>query len=221
MNPKNIELYPLCDELRILQVGDYWEYSIEGTLERSGQKMPLEGSSTVTVEERVTNRGTFKALVFCRFLQLIGATGPEGDLSPPLGLFYFTQNDQTLEMCILGDTMGPDGGDRFAAQAQVFFPGHWTAETSYENTLDFGSKGCVTNTLKVTGVVEVTTPLGRYSTWKSPISSHSDQFGTVTGCDYWTPQLGAPIQFDMVMPSPDGSLMTIVSKMRTYMGRLQ
>jgi hypothetical protein len=219
MNPRETELHPLCDALRILMVGDYWEYSVEGYVEQGSQRTPLQGSSTVTVEQRITPQGTFNALVFCRSLQLSGIEGSEGDLSPPPGLFYFTQNNETLTMSICGDTMGADGSDRFAAAAQVFFPGHWTTETSYENTLDFGREGRVTNTLKVTEVVEVETPLGRYWAWKAPISSTSDQFGTVTGCDYWTPQLGAPIQFDMVMPSPDGATMVTIAKMRTY--RLQ
>jgi hypothetical protein len=199
-------------------VGDYWEYGVEGYLEHGGQRMPLQGASTVTVEQRTTPHGTFNALVFCRLMHLSGIEGPEADLNSPPGLFYFTQNEETLEMYILGDRMGGDV-DRFAAEAQVFFPGRWTAETSYENTLDFGHSGCVTNTLKVTEVVAVETPLGRYCAWKAPITSHSDQFGTVTGCDYWTPQLGAPIQFDMVMPGPNGATMTTVAKMRTY--RLQ
>jgi hypothetical protein len=219
MKSHEIELHPLCDELRVLMVGDYWEYSVEGYVEDGGQRTPLQGCSTVTVEQRTTPSGTFNALVFCRSLHLSGIEGAEGDLSPPAGLFYFSQNDQTLAMYILGDRMGVDGCDRFAAEAQVFFPGRWTTETSYENTLDFGQSGSVTNTLKVTEVVEVETPLGRYCAWKAPISSTSDQFGTVTGCDYWTPQLGAPIQFDMVMPMPNGATMITVAKMRTY--RLQ
>jgi hypothetical protein len=219
MKSRETELHPICDELRVLSVGDYWEYSVEGYVDRDDQRTLLQGSSTVTVEQRITNHGTFNALVFCRLLNLNGIEGPEGDLSPPPGLFYITQNDETLEMYILGDRMGADGVDRFAAEAQVFFPGRWTAETSYENTLDFGHSGSVTNTLKVTEVVEVETVLGRYCAWKAPITSQSDQFGTVAGCDYWTPQLGAPIQFDMVMPGPRGSTMTTVSKMRTY--RLQ
>jgi hypothetical protein len=219
MKSRETELHQLCDELRVLTVGDYWEYSVEGYVEHGDQRTPLHGSSTVTVEQRTTPHGTFNALVFRRLLHLSGVEGPEGDLSPPPGLFYITQNDETLAMYILGDRMGTDGVDRFAAEAQVFFPGRWTVETSYENTLDFGHSGSVINTLKVTEVVEVETALGRYCAWKAPITSQSDQFGTVTGCDYWTPQLGAPIQFDMVMPCPNGSTMTTVSKMRTY--RLQ
>jgi hypothetical protein len=219
MNSSETELHPLCDRLRMLTVGDFWEYSIEGYVEQGGQRTPLQGSSTVTVEQRTTPHGTFNALVFCRLLQLSGIEGPEGDLSPPPGLFYFTQNAETSAMYICGDSMGADGSDRFAAAAQIFFPGHWTAETGYENTLDFGRDGRITNTLKVTEVVEVETPLGRYWAWKALIGSTSDQFGTVTGCDYWTPQFGAPIQFDMVMPSPNGATMVTVAKMRKY--RLQ
>lgn len=216
--------HPLCDRLRLLQIGDYWEYSIEGTLARGGQSLPLTGSSTVAVEQRDTEQGTLKALVFSRWLQLSGVEGPEGNLSPPPGLFYFRQDPETLDLYIVGDTMGSRGGSeggaggspRFAAQPQLFFPGHWTAETCYENTLEFGSSDAVTNTLEVTGVVEVATPLGDYLAWVAPITSHSEPFGTLTGCDYWTPQLGAPIQFDMVMPAPDGAMMTTRSTMRAY-----
>lgn len=208
--------HPLCDRLRILQISDHWEYSVEGTLERDGQKLTITGSSTVTVEQRIIEQGTFKALVFSRLLQLCGVEGSEGNLSPPPGLFYFCQNDETLDMLIMGDTMGPGGSDRFAEEPQIFFPGHWTPQTRYENTLDFGSSEDVTNTLEVTGTVDVATPLGHYHAWVAPITSRSKPFGTLTGCDYWTPQLGAPIQFDMVMPAPDGSTMTTRSTMRAY-----
>ncbi|MGD1895866.1 MAG: hypothetical protein ACFB16_02830 [Phormidesmis sp.] len=208
--------HPLCDRLKILQIGDYWEYSVEGTLERDGQPLPLTGSSTVTVEQRTTEQGTFKALVFSRLLKLSGVEGPEGNLSPPLGLFYFSQNDETLDMFIMGDTMGLGGSDRFAAEPQLFFPGYWTPQTRYENTLDFGNSDDVTNTLEVTGTVDVATPLGNYHAWIAPITSHSKPLGTLTGCDYWTPQLGAPIQFEMFMPTPDGSTMQTRSTMRAY-----
>lgn len=60
----------------------------------------------------------------------------------------------------------------------------------------------------------VHTALGTYAAWKAPISSVSEQFGQVDGCDYWRPELGAPVRFEMAATGPDGSRLATVAVLR-------
>jgi hypothetical protein len=132
----------------------------------------------------------------------------------PQGLFYFEQDSLSLDVAISGDNMGPAGSDRFARTPQVFYPGEFGPETGYDNVLDFSPHGQVANTLRTVGIETVETGLGSYAAWKAPISSVSEQFGKVEGCDYWRPGLGAPLRFEMVAFGPGGSRLATTSILR-------
>jgi len=58
------------------------------------------------------------------------------------------------------------------------------------------------------------TALGTFRAWKAPITSTSEPFGKVEGCDYWRPALGAPLRFEMVATGPDGSRLSTVAVLR-------
>ena len=209
---------PLCDELKRLAPGDRWEYDLTGTISRDGRELKLTGQVIVTIERRATARGELNAIVFEQQRRLVGAAAddPDSVLNVPTGLFYFIQDPDRLDVAIVGDNMGPKGQDRFAAAPQVFYPGRWSSATGYRNVLDFGADGRVENWLITEGPTEIEVALspGRFMAWRAAIGSDSPQFGQVTGYDYWTPQLGAPIRFEMMVTGPDGSPVSTQARMR-------
>ena len=164
-----------------LEPGDWWQYAVEGSVARDGRTMALRGEVRVTIARRDAGGRLRSAIVFTPNHLIVGVAGAAGD------------------------NMGPGGSDRFAKEPQVFYPGAFDADTAYDNVLDFGPHGRVANTLRTVGIETVETALGRFAAWKAPIGSTSEHFGSVEGCDWWRPALGAPLRFEMVANGPDGS----------------
>lgn len=197
-----------------LQAGDWWEYTVEGSATREGRTLALRGEVRVTIEQREAGGRLRNAIVFAPNHRIVGVDGPAGVFPMPTGLFYFEQDATTMAVSIAGDNMGPGGSDRFAHAPEVFYPGSFDVDTAYDNVLDFSPHGRVANTLRVTGIETVDTALGRFAAWKAPISSTSEQFGRVEGCDWWRPALGAPLRFEMIAAMPDGSGLQTVAVLR-------
>ena len=197
-----------------LQTGDWWEYAVEGSIAREGRTMALRGAVRVTIERREAGGKSRDAIVFAPDHRIVGVDGPGGVLPMPTGVFYVEQDAATNAVCIAGDNMGPGGSDRFAVVPQVFYPGSFDAGTAYDNVLDFGPHGRVANTLRTVGIETVDTALGRFAAWKAPITSTSEQFGKVDGCDWWRPALGAPLRFEMIATGPDGSRLQTAAVLR-------
>ena len=201
-------------QMACLEIGDCWEYTVEGNATHEGRVTALRGEVRVTIERREAGGRPRDAIVFRPDYRIVGTGGPDGVFPMPTGLFYFEQDAMTLAVSIAGDNMGPDGSDRFAHVPQVFYPGRFDADTTYDNVLDFSPHGRVANTLRTAGVETVETALGRFAAWKALISSTSEQFGRVEGCDWWRPGLGAPLRFEMVATLPDGSRLQTLSVLR-------
>jgi hypothetical protein len=197
-----------------LHEGDWWEYAVEGSVAREGQTMALRGEVRVTIERRTAGGQLRDAIVFAPNHRIVGVDGPAGVFPMPTGVFYIEQDAATNAVRIAGDNMGPGGTDRFASEPQVFYPGTFDAATAYDNVLDFGPHGRVANSLRTVGIETVDTALGRLAAWKAPIRSTSAQFGTVEGCDWWRPALGAPLRFEMVASGPDGSRLQTAALLR-------
>lgn len=201
------DVLPLATELRTLHIGDAWEYAVTGTVTPpDGACLPLQGTIAVSVTLlTLATAIEVAAICFAPRLRTLAADGSRSAFPAPLGVFGFQQDATTHDVCLVADNMGPGGAHRVAQAPQVFYPGRWSLTTAYANCLDFGADGYVENTLTTIGTVLVTTPLGRFTAWKAPITSHSAQMGRIEGTDWWTPQLGAPIQFETVTHAPDGS----------------
>jgi hypothetical protein len=197
-----------------LHSGDWWEYAVEGSVAREGHTIALRGEVRVTIERRQAGGKCRDAIVFAPNHRIVGVDGPAGVLPMPTGVFYVEQDEATHAVRIAGDNMGPAGSDRFAAVPQVFYPGDFDADTAYDNVLDFGPHGRVANTLRTIGIETVETALGRFAAWKAPITSTSEQFGNVDGCDWWRPALGAPLRFEMIATGPDGSRLQTAAVLR-------
>jgi len=197
-----------------LREGDWWEYAVEGSATREGRSMALRGEVRVTIERREAGGRLRDAIVFAPNHRIVGVDGPAGVFPMPSGVFYIEQDAATNAVRIAGDNMGPGGSDRFASEPQVFYPGSFDAATAYDNVLDFGPHGRVANSLRTVGIEIVDTALGRFAAWKAPIRSFSAQFGTVEGCDWWRPALGAPLRFEMVASGPDGSRLQTAAVLR-------
>jgi hypothetical protein len=201
-------------QMASLQTGDWWQYAVEGSVAREGRTMALRGEVRVTIERRDAGGRSRDAIVFTPDHRIVGVDGRAGVFPMPTGVFYFEQDPATNAVRIAGDNMGPGGSDRFAHVPQVFYPGAFDAHTAYDNVLDFGPHGRVANTLRTVGIESVDTALGRFAAWKAPIRSTSEQFGTVEGCDWWRPALGAPLRFEMVASGPDGARLQTAAVLR-------
>jgi hypothetical protein len=128
-------------------------------------------------------------------------------------MFSFIQ-DESADVAIAADNMGPGGARRVAKAPQVFYPGRWTSSTGYDNRLEFDNGDFVRNTLKVVGQEWVETESGKYLAWKSEIVSESAAMGRIEGLDWWTPELGAPARFSTDSGTPDGSRMRFTATLR-------
>jgi len=201
-------------QMALLHTGDWWEYTVEGSATRQGRTIALRGEVRVVIEQREASGRLRDAIAFMPNHRIVGVEGPAGVFPMPVGLFYFEQNPTTRAVSITGDNMGPGGSDRFAHAPQVFYPGSFDADTAYDNVLDFSPHGRVANSLRTVGVENVATALGTFAAWKAPISSTSEQFGRVEGCDWWRPALGAPLRFEMVATGPDGTLLQTIAVLR-------
>jgi len=201
-------------QLARLREGDWWEYAVEGSVAGEGRTLALRGEVRVTIERRAAGGRLRDAIVFAPNHRVVDVDGPVGVFPMPGGVFYIEQDAATNDVRIAGDNMGPGGSDRFASEPQVFYPGAFDAGTAYDNVLDFGPHGRVANSLRTIGIEIVDTALGRFAAWKAPIRSTSAQFGTVEGCDWWRPALGAPLRFEMVATGPDGSRLQTAAVLR-------
>ncbi|MBC7734639.1 MAG: hypothetical protein H7306_22550 [Bacteriovorax sp.] len=197
-----------------LEPGDWWAYDVTGSAGREGREAAVRGVVRVSVEARMAGGRLRRAIVFAPQHRIVGVDGAAGAFPMPTGLFYFEQDPASLDVAITGDNMGPGGSDRFALVPQVFYPGRFGPDTAYDNVLDFSPLGRVANTLHTVGIETVHTPLGAWAAWKAPISSTSEQFGQVVGCDYWRPGVGAPLRFEMTATGPDGSRLSTVAVLR-------
>ena len=105
-----------------LQTGDWWEYTVEGSVAREGRTIALRGEVRVTIERREAGGRLRDAIVFAPNHRIVGVDGPGGVLPMPTGVFYVEQDATTHAVCIAGDNMGPGGSDRFAARAAGLLP---------------------------------------------------------------------------------------------------
>ncbi len=195
--------------LRLLRIGDNWNYRVVGTLTPPGAG-PLEVSGEIGVSivaDRLTSRDDRMTILFAQKLTVLQPDGSRQDMPAPPWMFSFVQDQKTRDLAIAADNMTHDGAPRIAKEPQVFYPGTWSEKTAYDNVLEFENGESVHNTLSVTGVDPVETGQGSFVAWKSTITSESAATGLIQGLDWWTPELGAPAKFATVSKMPDGSEM--------------
>jgi len=125
------------------------------------------------------------------------------------------QDQESRDLAITADNMTRYGTPRIAEVPQVFYPGNWSAQTAYNNRLNFDNGDYVENILTVLGQERVETISGSFMSWKAKISSNSAATGLIEGMDWWTPELGAPAKFSTVSKMPDGSEMRFVATLKS------
>ncbi len=230
--------HPLATTLATIKVGDYWIYAQSGTLTPSptatasagappggaplggppsaggppSGPVPLSGTFVETVEMRMFQGQPTLALVVVQNLTAGGASiyGPN---PAPQQIFYVEQDPATNKLLVLGDNAGPDGTDEVATTPQEFYPGSWSASTSYDNVLAFPSGAQTGLYLYVTGTQTIETRIGNFEAWVAPNGATLPATGSVldTSIDYWTPQLGAPVAFTTSATLPDGSVRNLTA----------
>ena len=106
-------------QMALLQTGDWWEYTVEGSATRDGRTIALRGEVRVAIERREAGGRLRDAIAFMPNHRIVGVDGPAGVFPMPMGMFYFEQDPTTRAVSITGDNMGPGGSDRFAHAPQV------------------------------------------------------------------------------------------------------
>jgi hypothetical protein len=203
--------------LRLLRLGDRWDYQAVGTLTPpGGQPLELNGHITVSIEpDRLLGRSDLKAIVFSQQFQITQPDGSSRPMPAPEWMFCFVQDEISRDLAIAADNMTRDGSPRTAKEPQVFYPGSWSSQTAYRNRLEFDTGDHVENTLTVTGEELVETEVGVFFSWVAPIRSESAATGLIEGMDWWTPELGAPARFSTKSRMPDGSQMSFVAILKS------
>jgi hypothetical protein len=203
--------------LRLVRLGDRWDYSVSGTLTPPGSPpLPLEGEISVSIEaDRLLGRPEFMAIVFSQSFEIAQPDGSKQAMPAPEWMFSFVQDATTRDLSIAADNMTRDGSARVAKVPQVFYPGVWSRHTAYSNCLEFENGDQVKNTLTVLGQEQVDTGLGPFLSWTATISSESAATGLIQGMDWWTPELGAPAKFATTSNMPDGSEMRFTATLKS------
>ncbi len=171
--------------------------------------VPLTGTFVETVETRMFQGQPTLALVVVQNLTANGVS-IYGSNPAPQQIFYVQQDPKTNDLLVVGDNAGPGGTDEAATTPAAFYPGSWSASTSYNDALAFPSGNQTGLYLNVTGTQTVATRIGNFDAWVAPNGATTATGGVLaTGIDYWTPQLGAPVAFSTVTNLPDGSVRTL------------
>jgi hypothetical protein len=203
--------------LRLLRPGDSWSYQATGKLTPPGDEpLALTGQITVSiVPDRLVGRSDWMTLLFSQQFEITKADGSRQPMPAPEWMFWFVQDEQSRDVAIAADNMTREGAPRIAKVPQVFYPGSWSAQTTYDNILHFENGDYVHNTLTVFGQERVETEPGSFLSWKATISSESAATGLIEGMDWWTPELGAPAKFSTASKMPDGSEMRFVAILKS------
>lgn len=193
--------------LRSLEPGDAWHYQAAGSMTPArGDPVAVSGTIAVSVAPNsLSDAPGALALVFAQQLEVIRPGGVREALPAPAWMFWFVQDAATKDVAIVADNMGQGGGCRRAKTPQIFYPGSWSGNTGYANRLDFGEGDFVSNALAVRGQERIETPAGVYLSWIAGITSESSAMGLITGTDWWTPELGAPVRFETDSTMPDAA----------------
>lgn len=203
--------------LRLLRLGDTWNYRVSGTLTPPGA-VPVELTGEIAVSivpDRLSKRDDWMTILFSQQFQLTQADGSKQPMPAPEWMFSFVQDAESLDLSITADNMTLDGSPRVAKTPQVFYPGNWSPQTAYSNRLEFENGDSVANTLTVFDQETVQTDSGSFPSWKATISSESAATGLIEGMDWWTPEFGAPVKFSTVSKMPDGAEMRFVATLKT------
>ena len=196
--------------LSTLTPGESWTWALTGTLTPAGssQALPLSGTQSEDVEVLPFQGKQTLAFVATQNLSA-GGVSLFGSQPPPASDFYFTQDPTTHTVYAIGDNQSADGSLRVSTQPAEFIPGQWSPTTSYNSLLIFPSGETANLLLNVTGTTTVTTPLGNFAAWVAPTNDLDSSGATHPGTDYWTPELGAPAEFETATTLPDGSAIQI------------
>ena len=220
--------HALQTTLPTIQPGDYWVYTLTGTITPPPGAPPpgapsgpppaggaptgpiaIGGTFIEYAETRTFNGKPTLALVTTEDIQVDGAS-IYGSNPVPVGIFYVEQDPATKVVYSIGDNMGAGGTDRTSTQRAEFYPGTWSKSTSYNDNLTF-TNGQTTNLyLNVTGTKTIQTKIGNFQAWVAPNGASGGGIAD-TGIDYWAPQIGAPVAFQTSVTLPNGQTNNITA----------
>ncbi len=220
--------HALASNLATIKVGDYWVYSLTGTITPppgapppgapSGGPpggaaptgpVPIGGTFVEYAETLMFNGKPTLALAVTEDIQIDGAS-IYGSNPVPVGIFYVEQDPVTKIVYSIGDNMGPNGSVRIAKQPAEFYPGSWSTKTAYNDNLDFTNGEATNLYLNVTGTTTIKTPVGNFQAWIAPNGAGGGGLSD-TGIDYWAPQVGAPVAFETMTTLPNGQINHVIA----------
>ena len=202
--------HQLSKDLSDLHSGDYWIYSVAGSItpppspQAPPGTLPLGGIIINEIQTLPFQGKPTLALVATQNLTVAGAS-LFGTSTAPKGIFYLEQNVITRDVFVVGDNLGPGGTDRVAVHPEIFYPGKWSTSTAYNHTVKWRSGATTELSLSISGSERIKTAIGDFDAWAAPTGSVESIGAQNIGTDWWTPQLGAPVKFDTVTTLPNGA----------------
>jgi hypothetical protein len=220
--------HPLATTLPTINPGDYWVYSLTGTITPPAGApppgappgpppggaaptgpVPIGGTFVEYAEMLPFNGKQTLALAVTQDIQ-VGGASIYGASPVPVGIFYVEQDPVTKVVYSIGDNMGPNGAVRIAKQRAEFYPGTWSTSTAYNDSLDFTDGEQTSLYLYVTGTTTIQTPVGNFQAWVAPNGAGGGGLSD-SGIDYWAPQVGAPVGFETTATLPNGQINHVVA----------
>jgi hypothetical protein len=219
--------HALATDLATIKVGDYWVYSLTGTITpppgapppgappggppggaAPSGPIPIGGTFVEYAETLMFNGKPTLALAVTQDIQVDGAS-IYGTHPVPVGIFYVEQDPVTKIVYLIGDNMGPNGTVRTSKQRAEFYPGTWSKSTTYNDNLDFTDGEKTSLYLHVTGTTTVKTPVGNFQAWVAPNGAGGGL--SDSGTAYWSPQVGAPVAFETMATLPNGQINHVIA----------
>ena len=232
--------HALAKNLATITPGDYWVYSLTGTLTPPKGAPPpgapsgpppggapggapggppggaaptgpiAIGGTFVEYAETLMFNGAPTLALAVTENIQVDGASIYGNNPVPVGIFYVKQDPVTKVVYSIGDNMGPNGLIRISKHPAEFYPGSWSKHTAYDDNLDFTNGEATNLYLNVTGTQTIKTPIGDFQSWVAPNGASGGGLSD-SGIDYWTPQLGAPVAFTTTATLPNGQINHVVA----------
>jgi len=194
--------YPLGYTMRLLAVGDRWDYRLTGTATAAnGSRASLTGTAAVSILQQVIGSHTFMASSAAMDLRssaggsIVSSVLTYGDQDPSTRDFReYAEVSDGDPMRIVTNSPLP-----------VVLPGSWGNSTAFAVTLLYSDSSTCTSTLSVAAIEIVRVPAGSFTTWRTTETYTDSLYGNMNETCWYAPQLGCTVKETMSKTYPDGS----------------
>ena len=180
---------------RLLQVGDTWNYTGNGTFTTSsGQTSNFTFTLARTIV--LAQQGTGLPPTMEGISLTMTLTLPSQTITIGPDITYFSQDPNNRDVMEVADNGGAGGSLRTANTPGLIFPGNWNSATSFTTDIAFSNGDTDQTTEKVTGTEQISTPTGTFSAWNVTENELDSRNGNTSATIAIVSKLGAPVKID-------------------------